>query len=133
MNEETYNELKEKYIYSISKNGLITTKAIDKKSYLFRSENDTSYMTFLFLIGENNVMFLKMVLREARGMDLSFYDDIPLVPILEPLPDPEPLPDMKAEIKEIEEQLKKDNPDVELISPFYSTIYNSDEVPNWWK
>lgn len=141
MKRETYNELKDKYIYSISKNGLITTNSIDKKSYLFRSENDKPFKTFLFLIGENNKRFLMMVLREARGMNIFFSDDIQVYQnepapdtTLDPLPDPEPIPNIQEEIKEIETQLKKDQPDTELITPlYYSNVHEDDLVPSWWK
>jgi len=138
MNKETYEQLKEQYIYNISKNGLISTKAIDRKSYMFRSENDKTFKTFLFKIGETNKRFLMMVLREARGMDIIFSDDIPDVPVpdvvLESLPDPEPIPDIQNEVQEVMEQLKKDDPEVELITPSYiGNVHESVLVPSWWQ
>jgi hypothetical protein len=138
MNRETYEQLKEQYIYSISKNGLISTKAIDKKSYLFRSEDDKTFKTFLFKIGETNKRFLMMVLREARGMEIIFADEIPDAPVpdvvLESLPEPEPIPDIQMEIQAIKEQLQKDDPDTELITPLYlGNVHEGDLIPSWWK
>lgn len=110
MSEVAYKKLKEVYIYDISKNGLVSTKPINGKSYLFRSTVDGAYQRYLKVTGASEE-FLRVVLTEARGDVLTFIESPETKDVIVEvkdeniLPQPTPPEVIEAEVKEVSERI----------------------------
>jgi hypothetical protein len=116
MSEKEYKQKKDEYIFSISKNGLISTNPVNGKSYLFRTVLDKGFSKYM-KISTVSEEFMRLVIAEASGEILTFIedsvtvpDDIPVQPVSEEV--------LNEEIKEVKENLKLKFGEYDLVYGF---------------
>lgn len=102
MSEREYNDLKEELIYSVSKNGLISTNPMEGKSYLFRTPMDKGFKSYIKIMNVPLVEeFLRLLMVEASGEVMTFIEDSIEVP--DEIPSPPPVSEevLKEEVEEV--------------------------------
>lgn len=116
MSKEEYKQKKDEYIFSVSKNGLISTNPVNGKSYLFRNTLDKGFIKFMKATTASEE-FMRLVIAEAKGEILTFIedsvtvpDDIPVQPVSEEV--------LNEEIKEVKENLKLKFGEYDLVYGF---------------
>ena len=129
MTRAKYYDLKEKYIYKIMRStGLISTKAIDGNSYLFRSTDDKGYSEYI-KVNPGIEEFLKLVIADAKGEVLKFVElvekdgETKVVNEIEvnedtSTPKPVPVDDLERDIEELKRDIIKFQPDTTVVYGF---------------
>lgn len=129
MTKEQYENSKEKYIYKITKNGLIITTAINNKAYMFRNTEDKIFEKYL-TVTDASEEFLKLVIAEAQGRVFSFDDDKEVEEVVQDDDSSKEVEvvDITEELKEVKDKLEFQG--IELIHNFkdyYDMMYTADD------